>query len=53
MSASAIVMMCIACVGLWGGGLVSLIVMYRKSGRKAGDIAREIEKAEVENPVKQ
>ena len=51
MSASAIVMMCIACVGLWGGGLVSLIVMLRSSGKTAREIADEIEKAEPETFV--
>lgn len=30
MSASAIIMMCIACVGLWGGCAVSLAFMMKK-----------------------
>lgn len=29
MSASAIIMMCIACVGLWGGCVVSLSIMMK------------------------
>ena len=48
MSASAIVMMCIACAGLWGGGLVSLIIMFRKSGEKAKDFANEFKDADTE-----
>ncbi len=51
MSASAIVMMCIACVGLWGGGLLSLIIMFRSSGKKAAEVVREIEDAEPETYV--
>lgn len=30
MSAGAIIMMCIACVGLWGGCAVSLALMLKK-----------------------
>ena len=33
MSTSAIIMMCIACIGLWGGVAVSLSIMM-KSGKK-------------------
>ena len=35
MSASAIVMMCIACVGLWGGVAVSLSIMLKANKKKA------------------
>ena len=35
MSASAIVMMCIACVGLWGGCAVSLAFMLKKKKQNA------------------
>lgn len=48
MSTSAIVMMCIACIGLWGGGLLSLIIMFKKSGETAKAIAEEIKNAESE-----
>ena len=48
MSASAIVMMCIACVGLWGGGLLSLIIMFRKSGESGKEFAKEFKDAETE-----
>lgn len=41
-------MMCIACVGLWGGGLVSLLIMFKHSDEKASEIIREIEEAEAE-----
>ena len=29
MSTSAIIMMCVACVGLWGGAAVSLSIMMK------------------------
>lgn len=45
MSASAIVMMCIACVGLWGGSAASLMVMFRYNDKK---MQQEIEEAEPE-----
>ncbi|MBQ6401250.1 MAG: hypothetical protein IJI20_03075 [Firmicutes bacterium] len=51
MSGSAILMMCIACVGLWGGGLASLIVMFRSSGKTAKEIVEDIEEAEPETFV--
>ena len=35
MSASAIVMMCIACIGLWGGIAVSLTIMMKANKRRA------------------
>lgn len=35
MSASAIIMMCIACIGLWGGCAVSLAFMMKKNKEKA------------------
>ena len=35
MSASAIVMMLIACIGLWGGIAVSLSIMMKSNKRKA------------------
>jgi len=35
MSASAIVMMLIACIGLWGGIAVSLTIMMKSNRRKA------------------
>ena len=48
MSASAIIMMCIACIGLWGGGLLSLIIMFRKSGETAKQFAKDFEEADIE-----
>lgn len=35
MSTSAIIMMCIACVGLWGGCAVSLAIMMKKNKESA------------------
>ena len=35
MSASAIVMMLIACIGLWGGIAVSLVIMMKSNRKKA------------------
>ena len=44
MSASAIVMMLIACIGLWGGIAVSLVIMM-KSNRKKAEAAGVAEEA--------
>ena len=44
MSASAIVMMLIACIGLWGGIAVSLVIMM-KSNRKKAEAAGVTEEA--------
>ena len=44
MSASAIVMMLIACIGLWGGSAVSLVIMM-KSNRKKAEAAGTVEEA--------
>ena len=43
MSASAIIMMLIACIGLWGGIAVSLVIMMKSNRKKAeaADIAGE------------
>ena len=35
MTAGAIIMMCIACVGLWGGCAVSLAFMLKKKKQNA------------------
>ena len=35
MSASAIVMMCIACIGLWGGIAVSTAIMTKANKKRA------------------
>ena len=35
MSASAIIMMCIACIGLWGGIAVSCAIMVKSNKKKA------------------
>ena len=51
MSASAIIMMCVACVGLWGGALLSLSIMFKKSGKTVSQVAHDIEEAEAERPV--
>ena len=53
MSASAIVMMCIACVGLWGGGILSLVIMLKNSKKSPGEIIKEIEEAEPETFINQ
>ena len=34
MSTSAIIMMCIACIGLWGGIAVSLSIMMKHNAKK-------------------
>ena len=39
MSASAIVMMLIACIGLWGGIAVSLVIMMKSNKAKAAAAA--------------
>ncbi|MGX8774136.1 MAG: methionine/alanine import family NSS transporter small subunit [Bacillota bacterium] len=44
MSASAIVMMLIACIGLWGGIAVSLVIMM-KSNRKKAEAEGAVEEA--------
>lgn len=41
MSASAIIMMCIACIGLWGGIAVSAIIMVKSNKKKAAGMSRE------------
>ena len=41
MSASAIVMMLIACIGLWGGIAVSLVIMMKSNRRSAAAAAVE------------
>ena len=41
MSASAIVMMLIACIGLWGGIAVSLVIMMKSNRKKAEAAAAE------------
>ena len=51
MSASAIIMMCIACIGLWGGGIVSLLIMFKSSKKTPGEVLKEIEEAETEVPM--
>ncbi len=51
MSASAIIMMCIACIGLWGGGIVSLLVMFQHSKKSPSEVLKEIEDAETEVPI--
>lgn len=43
MSASAIIMMLIACIGLWGGIAVSLTIMIKSNRRKAEAAAAEEE----------
>ena len=53
MSASAIIMMCIACVGLWGGGLLSLLIMFRSSKKSASEVLNEIKDAEPETYIDQ
>lgn len=35
MSASAIIMMCVACIGLWGGIAVSAAIMVKSNKKKA------------------
>ena len=50
MSIGAIIMMCIACIGLWGGALLSLGIMFKKSGKTVGRVAEDIEYADVDNP---
>ena len=35
MSASAIIMMLVACIGLWGGIAVSLVIMMKSNRKKA------------------
>ena len=35
MSASAIIMMLIACIGLWGGIAVSLVIMMKSNRKRA------------------
>ena len=35
MSASAIIMMCVACIGLWGGIAVSAAIMEKNNKKKA------------------
>ena len=53
MSASAIVMMLIACIGLWGGIAVSLVIMMKSNKAKAAasgaqkDFAKEWVDAEM------
>jgi len=44
MSASAIIMMLIACIGLWGGIAVSLVIMM-KSNRKKAEAAAAAEES--------
>lgn len=39
MSASAIVMMCIACIGLWGGIAVSMTIMIKSNKKRAQEEA--------------
>ncbi|MCQ2544999.1 MAG: MetS family NSS transporter small subunit [Clostridia bacterium] len=46
MTASAIVMMCIACIGLWGGIAVSAAIMV-KSNKKKAAAAMEAQKEEA------
>ena len=41
MSASAIIMMLIACIGLWGGIAVSLVIMMKSNRKKAEAAAEE------------
>ena len=42
MSTSAIIMMCIACIGLWGGIVVSMSIMM-KSDKKKKEAAEKAE----------
>ena len=35
MSASAIIMVCVACIGLWGGIAVSAAIMVKSNKKKA------------------
>ncbi|MDO4834354.1 MAG: methionine/alanine import family NSS transporter small subunit [Bacillota bacterium] len=41
MSASAIVMMCIACIGLWGGIAVSAAIIVKSNKKKAAAKAED------------
>ena len=41
MSASAIIMMLIACIGLWGGIAVSLVIMLKSNRKKAAAAGTE------------
>lgn len=41
MGASAIVMMCVACIGLWGGVAVSLTIMIKKNKERAESEEKE------------
>jgi len=40
MSTSAIIMMCVACIGLWGGIAVSMAIMF-KSDKKRKEAAEK------------
>ena len=51
MSASAVIMMCIACIGLWGGGLVSLAIMFKSNQKTPSEVLKDIENAEPETYV--
>ena len=51
MSASAIVMMCIACIGLWGGGIVSLAIMLKNTNKSPAEVLKDIEEAEPETYI--
>ncbi len=53
MSTSAIIMMCIACVGLWGGGLLSLLIMFKSSKKSAAEVLTDIRDAEPETYIDQ
>lgn len=46
-------MMCIACVGLWGGAVASLLVMFRHSDKNVRQVIEEIEEAEPETYIDQ
>lgn len=50
MTASGILMMCIACVGLWGGAVMSLVIMFRHSDKDLSGVIEEIEEAESNLP---
>lgn len=48
MTISAIIMMSIACIGLWGGAALSLVIMFRHSSKNVKEVIEEIEEAEGE-----
>ncbi len=53
MSASAIVMICIACIGLWGGIAVSLTIMMKANKRRALQAVADGVKAQKESVLEE